>query len=304
MAGDASIGTFGKFAVDDSAVTAIGDFDSGSFSYEFLSTDLRRTTTATYNDGIRGTRSRAKERVRRTAIAVSGGIVMNPTPVELDQWLPRILGTNESADSFVLAETVPVFGVLIERELKRYVYTGCKVNAATFSCSQGGLMNLRVDIEGQSEIESATSWPGTIPVIDSGAPFIMADTTFQLAADTSCTQVREWEITVNNFLNTDRYMNSVTRQPLHALDREVTLRLVVPYNSDSADLVQKSVPGSGGTLTMTNGNTSTLFTFANLTGNDETPPIPGKEELFLNLQFTAYTSSTTKELVVTHDSTP
>jgi hypothetical protein len=65
-----------------------------------------------------------------------------PTPVELDAWLPRILGASESADSFLLAETVPEFGMLFDRGAERFVYTGCKVSRAVFSGAPGQLIDL------------------------------------------------------------------------------------------------------------------------------------------------------------------
>jgi hypothetical protein len=302
--GTPSTGAFTKFAVDDSAVTQLSDFDGDSFAYELLGgTDLRLVTVNAFNDGIRGTRSRNKARVRQVQRRVTGGITMNPTPVELDQWFPRILGAAEVADAFALAETVPEFGVLIDRVAARYVYTGCKVSRCTISGRQGELISFRVDIEGKDEIESATAFPGTIPAIDGGAPYVFSDCTFALTADASAVEVQEFEITIDNVVSADRFMNSLTRNTIVALDRMVTVRLVVPFTADEIDLHDQAAGGQGGTLTLTNGGQSTLFTFGALDTPAETPSITGKDELTQTLNMTAYKSGSTPELAITHDST-
>ena len=131
--GTPAIGSAAALAVDDSAVTQLADFDSGSFRYEFVSESLARRQSHVESFGIRGTRSRAADRVRIARERITGQIVLYPTPVELDQWLPRILGAAEASDVFALAEGLPEFGVLLERATKRFVYTGCRVAKAVFS---------------------------------------------------------------------------------------------------------------------------------------------------------------------------
>lgn len=301
--GTPSIATLGKMGLDVSTVTGIADFDAGSIQLEYISEQLKMTETHAYNAGIRGTRSRVKERVRSTRKASAGQIVMTPTPVELDTLFYLILGTAEAADSFVLAETIPQFGVLIDRIANRFIYTGCFVSRATFRGSQGELITLTLDVEAKTEVVSATVFPVTVPVIDAGAPYIMGDCTFALSADASAAEVKEFEIVIDNVLNTDRFMNSVTRSQIPTTDRIITLAMSVPYTADEIDLHAQSVAGAAGTLTLTNGGTSTLFTFANLKSPADSPVNGGRgQEGMLNLQMTAYQSSTTKELVITHDS--
>jgi hypothetical protein len=303
--GTPSIGTLGKLAIDVSTVTGISDFDGSSTQLEFLSEELRYTEVQAYNNGIRGTRSRVAERVRIAQGAVSGSIVLHPTPVELDVLFPLILGGAEVADSFTLAETIPEFGVLVERVNRRFVYTGCRVSRATFSGTQGQPITLRLDIEGETEIVSATAWPGTIPAINSGSPYIFADTTFSLAADASAAEVRSFEIVIDNGLITDRYMNSVNRQTIPSGDRVVSLSMSVPYTPDEVDLHKQALAGGSGSITLTNGSTSTVFTFGNLKTDPAVSPVIGSRgsEILLGLQMKAYRTGSTLELAVTHDST-
>lgn len=304
--GTPSIGTLGKLAIDVSTVTGISDFDGSSTQLEFISEELRYSEAQAYNNGIRGTRSRVAERVRISQGVVNGSIVLHPTPVELDVLFPLILGSAEVADSFTLADTIPEFGVLVERIAKRHVYTGCRVSRATFSGSQGQPITLRLDIEGETEVITATSWPGTIPAINSGSPYIFADTTFSLSADASAAEVRSFEIVIDNGLITDRFMNSVTRTVIPAGDRVVSLNMSVPYTADEIDLYKQALAGAGGTLTLTNGGCSTVFTFGNLKTDPAQSPVIGSRgsEIMLGLQMKAYKTGSTMELAVLHDSAP
>lgn len=292
----------GKFAVDPS-VTAIGDFDSGSEQYEFTSESIRMVQTHVDSMGIRGTRSRVKDHVRIGQESVGGSISGVLTPVEFDKWLPRILGAAESTDSFALDETLPEFGMLFDRSVARYVYTGCKVGRATFTGAPGQLIGYTLDIIGKTEIISATSFSGTIPAIDTGQPYVFGDVTFGLSADASADECLGFTLTIDNMLQA-RFPNSITATEIYASDRLITLSMLLPYTADEADLVDQAVAGAAGTMTWTNGNQSTLFTFANLKAPSESPTTPGRGgERTFNLNMTAYMSGSTRELVVTHDST-
>lgn len=302
--GTPSTGVEATIAVDDSDTATIGDFDSNSFSYEVNSENLRMVQNHVNSAGIRGSRSRVKERVRIAQEQITGSIVMNPTPIELDEWLPRILGAAESTDTFALAETVPAFSVLIDRVANRFIYKGCYVNRATFRGSQGGLIEMSLDLEGKTETVSGTAVPGTVPAIDNGAPYVFSDLTFSLGVDASAAEVRDFEIVIDNVLDTQRYMNSVTRSQLPSTDRIITCRMTVPYTADEADLYDQAVAGGTGSLTLTNGGVSTVFTFGNLKAPTESPVIQSKGEILLSLNMTAYKSDSTDELVVTHDSAP
>lgn len=298
-----SQGVSGTLAVDDSAVTAITEFDANSKQYEFNSESLKMVQSHVDTGGIRGTRSIVKDRVRISQEAIGGSIVMNPTPIELDAWFPRILGAAESSDIFALAETLPVWSVLVDRGAKRHIYTSLYVDRATFTGAQGQLVSMTIDAIGKTEITSATSVPGTVPAIDSAQGYVFTDTTFALSADASATEVVSWQIVINNMIDPSKYRNSLTRTQIMPTSRMVTLSMVVPYTSDELDLYDQAVAGAAGTLTLTNGLVSTLFTFANLKAPAESPVITGRgNETFLNLNMQAFMSSSTRELVITHDS--
>ena len=297
-----SIQTLSSIAIDLETDAEIGDFDGNSTQLEVLSENIRMQQSYVGGGGVRGTRSRHASRDRIGAERIFGTVELEPTATELDLLFPLILGAAESSDEFALAETIPKFGVLIDRITARYVYANCKVARATFTGQQGQVMRLRLDLEGSTETETATAFPGTVPAIADEQPYVMDDVTFSLSADASSDEVKSFEITIDNGLIIDRYMNSVTRAEIPAADRVITVKMEVPHNADTIDLHDQSVAGAAGTLTLTNGNVSTLFTFANLKSPAETPASTRRGgEYMLNLNMEARETDSTKELVVTHD---
>lgn len=294
-----------RFAVDVNGA-AVSDFDSGSEQYEFLSESMMMRETHVDSLGHRGTRSRVKDHVRVGLKEVGGQVSMCLTPVELDAWLPRILGASENADSFALAESLSSqsFGMLFDRGAERFVYSGCLVSRAVFAGSPGQLVTCTLDIIGKGTSGGvSTSWPGTIPAIDTGQPYVFGDLTFALGADASADEMLGFRLTIDNFVQR-RWANSVNAVEVYASDRLITLEVDVPFTADEVDLFAQSVSGNTGTLTLTNGNQSTLFTFANLKVPNE-DPITGQRggEMTGTLRMVAYMSGSDRELVVTHDST-
>lgn len=294
----------GLFATHATAAT-VAAFDSSSKQYEFLSESVRMVQSHVDSIGVRGTRSRVKDRVRIGQEMVGGSVSMMLTPIELDWWLPRILGGTESTNSFPLAEALPEFGMLFERGAARIVYTACQVARATFTGGPGQLIGCTIDILGKTEVlDTSTAWPGTIPAIDTGQPYVFSDmNSFVLSADTSATDCLGFTLTIDNALER-RFPNSVTATKIFATDRIITLDMVLPYTADEIDLVDQPVAGAGATMTWTNGSLSTLFTFANVKAPSETPITPGRAgERTCSVRMMAYMSGATRELVVTHAST-
>lgn len=290
-------------AVKEGTITGLSDFDGTATRLEFTECDLRQIETHVDPLGIRGSRSRSKEGVRIGAKRSSGRLVMYPRPDELDVLLPWILGADESTDTFALAESLQEWGLLIDRGLRRFVYTGCKVGRATFECSQGEMLKLTLDIEAETEVVSSSSFPGTIPALTTLAPYVFSDATLSLSADASATEFRSVSIVIDNMLDADRQMNSVTRSQILATDRLVTVQMSLPYTTDEVDIYAQSIDGAAGTVTWTNGNRSIAFAFANLKSTNETPVAQGRTaEIMQSLNMVAYKSSTTNELIVTNDS--
>jgi len=276
--------------------TAIGSYTE---AYEFLTESLRKQLTIVDTAGLRGTRSHPAERTRDGTYAIGGGLQFHATPAMLDLLLPRILGANEATDVFALAETLPEFDVLIDRVAKRFVYAGCQVNRATFRAAAGGPLELDLDVIGKTETVSATAFPSITAPVD--PPYVWQDCV--CTVNGSARVVTQWEMTVDNALNA-RFSNSQTATDIHSTDRIVTVNLTVPYTSSEVDLYGINTGGAAAaTFAFTNGNYSTTFSIAKLQIPDQSPVVDGRGEILLQLQGVAKQSSTTKELVITHDST-
>lgn len=295
--GTPAIGSQAKMCMD-----SVLPIDTSSIPFEFKSENLRKIQTHVETGGIRGTRSRSKERVRISREAISGTIVMNPSPTELDWILEYICGTAQATDVFALGETVSPFQICIDRITKVFTYNDCRISRATFRASSGGLLELSLDIEGETETIGNS---GTFPnlTFDTDTAYVMSDGALVLAADASAVQFSSFECVIDNMLDTERYMNSVSRAEIPATDRLITLKLGMAYTVDEVDLYNQAVTGGTGSVTFTNGNQSILFSFANLKAPAESPVVGSKGEILLPLNLVAYKSGTTKELIITNDPT-
>lgn len=292
---DASTGVLSHLSLG-AVGTTVASF---SEAYEFISENVQKRGTIIETGGIRGTRSHPKERTVPGEYTVGGQIVFDATPSMLDLLLPRILGAAESSDTFALDDALPAFDVLIDRVAKRFTYGDCKVNRATFSGAPGQPLRLALDIIGKTETVASTSFPTITAPTDT--PYAFHQLVGTLVS--SARIIKNIEIVIDNALEA-RTSNSQSVTSIMPTDRTITVRLTTPYTSSETDLYGQTLLGSAGTLVWTNGNTSTTFTFATLQVADQSPVISGKAEIDLVTEGVARMSSTTRELVVTHDSTP
>lgn len=288
------------------SVSALAKMGMGATSpvtqaIEFLNENLQKRGQIIETAGIRGTRSHPKERTREGTYTVDGQITLNPCPDELDFLLPYIVGGSESADDFPLAETLPEMYVTVDRIAKVFTYAGCKVNRATFRGREGQLLELSLELMGKTETEGNS---GTFPALTltTAAPYIFHDAVMTIEA--TAYSIFDWELTIDNKLNGQRFTNSQSRTDIPAMDREVMVTVTVPYTSTEAALHDKSSHKTGvaATCVFTNGGKSLTFTTPALQKAAESPTVPGRDqEIKLRLQFTARSSSGTAELTINND---
>ncbi len=267
-------GALAQMAFDATAITA------SSTAVEFISTTLKRRDTHIYSRGIRGTRSRSKSRARIARTEVSGQIVMEPSPSEIDFLLPYILGGTTSMGSTDVADALPEFVIGIDKITKVYTYAGCRVARAVFSAQSGQAIQLTLDIEAETETEGAAgSFPSiTLPTDNF---FVMSDATLTLLA--TARKFGSFSLTIDNMLDTDRYLNSTTRTEIAPQDRQVRLELNAPFTSDNADLYAAAIAGAAGTLAISDGTTTYTMSFGNTKIPAEGADVGGKSELMLPL---------------------
>jgi len=293
---DAKQGSQAKLCMEPGA--AAHTFNTSSEPYHFVRESMQMTQTVVDGSAIRGTRSHPKETVRAVRQECGGDIVLHANPQDLNLLLPRILGSAESSDSFTMAETLPAFGVLVDRVQQQFEYTDCVVNRAMFRARSGELVELTVNIWARTEV-AGTSYPSLTLGTTDVQPYVMSEGVLTIIG--TARGFHDFEVSIDNHLER-RYANSLTATSITPTDRTVILRVSVPFDAD--DLVHTTAPGAqGGTLVFTNGNISTTFTFANLTNNYRSSVIGGKSEINSTLEYVARDSGATKALVVTHDST-
>jgi hypothetical protein len=275
--------------------------------FVFVSESIAKRGVIIERVGLRGSRSHQADDTRVGPYTVGGQLVLEPTPEDLAAWLPRILGADPSGTTYSLAETLPSFTLSVDRVAKVFTYAGCKVNRAVFQGAQGGLLRLTLDIVAQSESVAAA---GTFPSLTLGVtqPYIFSDLALTLAS--AAREVKQFDLTIDNGLITDRFMNSLVIVSAPEGDRTISLRTMHAWAAANTDLYAQALAGAAGSLQLTNalGGTpptgyQTTFSFATLQVPARSPVVPGRQEFFLNLDMVARKVGSTAELTVTHDST-
>lgn len=292
----ASVGSQALMAMD-----TVAPIDASSTSIDFVSESLVNVKEHIQPTGIRGTRSRHAERTRDGLQRVGGTITLEPSPTELDFLLPLILGATEVAtDTFNLAETLPTFLVGIQRTVKEFIYSDCKVVRAVFSGSEGSPLQLSLDVVGKTSVDQAID-TATFPAPDSDDMYVFTDGVLTLLS--GAREMSDFELTIENTHEEDRFTNSVTRTDIPIIDRNITLSATVPYDSTNEDLHDQAIAGAAGTLVFTNGSKSITFTMANIKFPSTDPSVADRGEIELVLTGTVLQSGATKELVVVNDVT-
>lgn len=280
----ASIGTYSQLGM--------GSASPVTEAFEFISETLKKVSTHYHSPGIRGTRSRHKSRVRETREAIAGSITMEPTPTEIDNLIERILGGTTAVGVTDVADTLPEFYVEIDRIAKVFEYSGCRVSRAVFSGSSGNPLQLVLDIEGETETVGNAGTAASLSLPTDNI-FVFSD--IVLTLESAAREVSDFTLTIDNLLDADRYMNSLTRDEIYPLDREVTLACTVPYTTANTALYDAAIAGAAGSLVIADGSTTYTIDFANLKIPAESPEVPGKEEINLALNLASYADDSNSE---------
>jgi hypothetical protein len=266
-----------------------------SESFEFAAESLAKKLAILETAGIRGTRSHPAERTRDGTYTVRGALLFHCSKGLLDLLLPRILGGG-SSPTYTLAEALPAFDVLIDRVASRFVYGTCKVNRAAFKARASGLLELALDVVGETETPSATAFPAIAPPTDS--PYIWQDCVVTLNA--AARVVTEFELVVDNHVRA-RFSNSQTATEVYPTDRTIGLKCTVPFTGDDIDLYGANTGGAAAaTLAFTCGAHNLTFSLVQVQFADNSPVVAGKGEIFLALDGTAKKLGSTNELIVTN----
>lgn len=281
--------------------------------FEYIAGDVGLVEENLHAQGMAGTRSRWGIRTRAGNRRVTGSLTLQPNAAEWAGLLPKILGADASGTSYALAEQLNSFTLVIDKDNgtdgKVFTYNGCKCSRAVITAEQGRIVTLEMGIEGWDE---AVGNAGTFPAISldvATGPFIMTDSTGAISVGGSALPHRRVVITIDNMLDTERFMNSQIRSALRARDRVITVELDGPYGNNSAAYPTAATLAAGVAVSITFTNTvhavSLAITLPKVHFARRTPPLNGREEVMLPLIGEARASAAANdELSIVLDSTP
>lgn len=299
----AAWGALGKLLVQggNNPRTFSGTSERYSFVYEGLSS----TRNQIGKNSIQGSRSRTGNRVAKESYQIGGPIMLQLGPDELELWLPRILGGTKSGSNFDPAETLPTFDVLVHRDNGIWKYTDCQVDKAVFRCRSGPgggdseIVETVVLLQAMTELDGQ-SWPGSEPAVPSGAgyiPYTIAQAALSL--NSTSFSFDTFNLMIDNQLIV-RNRNSLTPTCIFPGGRMVGLQIQLPFISGSWTVAEALYDtGAAGSITLTAGARSCTFSFPDLRNAQETPNIPGKTEIPLQLNLEAFRTSSLPEIRVT-----
>lgn len=292
--GLASAKVFGKWYFDDHEAT----FDSNSYRFAFTSDSVRKQGTILESAGIRGTREAFTTDTRQGPYTVSGTLVTDASPLMLDYFLPKILGAAESTDNFNTAETLPEFDMVVDRVGGVFKYSGLRVNRATFRGSKGQLIQMSLDLIGESEATATVPF-STWSFAAGDAPYAFTDSTVSLySANRS---VNDFELTIDNALVANGY-NSLAAVDITTTDRIITFRTSTKFTStELSALYDQGVAGAAATITWTNNNMSTVCSLGRFQIPPQTPIIDQNAEVTLPLEGIVRGNSSIADISFTND---
>ncbi len=324
MAACAAQGVFGKILIEPKAAEGDADpvFDNNSERYTFMYETMSSNRELHGTRSIYGTLSLYQTQLSKKPYTPMGMPGMQPGARDLDRWLPRILGGAEASDPlatpdlFPLAESLPLFDMLIHRDNGVFHYKNCRVNQAVFQGrsdageDEGNIISLGMHIIAMDEVEA--SWPGSepaVPVHVEDAPYIFSQGVLTVGG--TAYPFNEFKLNINNGLQV-RHRNSLLPTCVFSAGRTVRLEVDSPFTAAAFDRMEALYNGSSlGTLRfedLLRGGAGgslevrTTFTFPALRAHMDIPTIRGKGEIPLSLKMQAYRTASAAELTVTHDS--
>lgn len=287
------------------AIDSALPFDTSSIPIEFVGSEtLHEEADIVETSGTRGTVDHNKERTREGLKRVSGSIKVPCSRIVLDTLLPYITGGNEATNVFPLAQTLQEFVLMVDRGAKVYTYSGCRISRASFNGTQGQILMLDLDIEAETE---TTGNAGTFPVLTmpTERPYIMVDGVLTLQSSTRV--FNNFNLTINNTLDTELYENALTRYTIPLTDRTITLATDLPWSTDNVDLEKQALDGAAGTAVFTNGGAAgdvLTFAMAAIQYKNRTVTSQGSPTMRFPLEGDVRSSGTTAPLIITNAHTP
>jgi hypothetical protein len=183
------------------------------------------------------------------------------------------------------------------------------VGKATFSASpQDAQLKCALEVEAETEsVGSAGSFPSGMTV-DTNRPFIYSDAAFNVLGSTSVSGF-SWELTIDNNLLADRFVNELTRSQIPTTDRHVTVKMSTPWTSAQTSLYNIAAASFGAATAVfsnaeeTISSTQSVLTFSTpyLMWPGKSPAVSKKgDEIKLEIDAKAEKTGSSLELSVTN----
>ena len=289
MGGSAAV--FGK--------VGIGTSSTVDTALEVLSCSLRKQGQILEHEGIRGTRSRQSERAAPGTYSISGQIVCQPCPEELASILTWS-GFSVASTTYSLTETLTSRYVDVYTGADKGLYGGVYVNRITLSSSENSPLTCTLDLVGQTETRSTSSFPAV--TYTNSRPFMHHEVTGTFVS--SSRAVKSVNVTIDNALIV-AFNASQSANAIFPGNRNVAVSYTTPWTSAETDMYGQSVAGSAATIAYAYGGYSLSMAFAALQVPDSGPVISRiGSEIVGEFSGMARKSGSTAELIITLDSTP
>lgn len=241
-------GTANTAIAFDTGVYAGSGSSAAKAIQPFTSESLQHVVERLDNSGIRGTRSLEEKMSVSGPTRNGGSLSIIPNRLQLEDWLPFIMGLPEVSDEYKLTEAIKdTLAVKVWRGSGGDDFGSGAVNRATFRGTAGGLLEIELDLLFQSWSDLAADPADSL---DAGLPYAYSG--FVFTWDTGGTpkayRIKEFELTIDHMLADDHRNNAVDVQEFPTGGREVRLAVVMPYSAASEALKAKVMEASAGEL--------------------------------------------------------
>lgn len=237
----------GKIAFKAGAGTV--DFSTGATRLDFTSESIKATGSLIESDSIAGTRSKLVNHTRLGPYNVGGSINFDCSPAMLLIWAHYALGTNTSG-VLTPAESLPVFGLMIDKVSDVMKVEDCKVTRLVIRGSAGGLISATVDILGRNYSNTTLTFP-SLDLATSADYYPLAFSDFGATIDGDSYEYNSFELTIDNAIASIQ-RNALYPSCLRENTRSVNLTANVPSTGAAwAALDQPDLSGIAAAITMT-----------------------------------------------------
>lgn len=255
----------------------------GGQAFEFVEASLGKSSTLVKSNGQRGSRTRDKNRAKIVNERCSGNLILEPSVSEIDILLPWFMGGTTETGVTPFAEALSKKTVILDKVTKVYTYAETVVGRTAIAGTPGQALRWTLDTEAQSESEgNAGSFSAT--AIDTDASFFTMNEC-ALTINSVTVTPKSFNLIIDNMLDAERFLNSLTRDEIPAQDRMVSLEVLMPFDTVHEALYDLTVAGVSGSLAITDGSTTYTFAFENMKAAETPVQVPNRSEIDLSMTF-------------------